>query len=150
MDFKIEDIFSGYKRMITDLKKPSYELNMKDFRREQGQFVEDMLRSVKDSSDQDEICAQLGKDFADGAHEYFSRGGRIRGRLQADINLFMIYYVFPAILLTGDEAADRLCTGMKDAWNGRFSDTNISYTTYEKLYDSFNEKIFGMFTSFGS
>ena len=69
----------------------------------------------------------------------------IKGRMQADINLFMIYYVFPAILLTGDEEADRLCTGMKEAWNARFSDTNISYTTYDKLYDSFNEKIFGMF-----
>ena len=145
MDFKIEDIFTGYKRMIMDLKKPSYEANMKEFRGERGQFADDMLKHVKASPDKAAACAELGKAFADEAHEVFSRVGRIKGRMQADINLFMIYYVFPAILLTGDEEADRLCTGMKEAWNARFSDTNISYTTYDKLYDSFNEKIFGMF-----
>ena len=85
MDFKIEDIFTGYKRMIMDLKKPSYEANMKEFRGERGQFADDMLKHVKASPDKAAACAELGKAFADEAHEVFSRGGRIKGHASDDI-----------------------------------------------------------------
>ena len=60
-------------------------------------------------------------------------------------NFFMIYYVFPAILLSDDECAPCLCDGIRDSWNARFANTNINYTTYNKLYSSFRNKIFGIF-----
>jgi hypothetical protein len=141
----IQEMFSDQKSMVNNLKKKSYEANMEKFRNSRGHFIDEMIRYVKTAEDEKKAADEVGKEFAGKVHEAYSDGGRINGRMQMDMNLFMIYYVFPSILLTDEECADSLCMGIKDAWNGQFKDTDISYTTYDKLYDSFNEKIFGMF-----
>ncbi|MCR5733333.1 MAG: hypothetical protein K6G22_01890 [Lachnospiraceae bacterium] len=141
----IETIFNDLEYMLRKLKKASYEANMKRFRGEQGHFINEMIGYVKDAEDPEAAVSEIGRTFADGVFGAFSNKGKINGRRQADLNFFMIYYVFPAILLTDEPCADSLCTGIKDAWNGTFKDTNISYTTYQKLYDSFRTKIFGIF-----
>ncbi len=141
----IELIFTDLEQMLRKLKKVSYEANMKKFRDEQGHFIDEMITYVKDSEDKDAAVKKVGNDFADGIFNAFSVNGKINGRKQADMNFFMIYYVFPAILLTGEDCADSLCTGIKDAWNAKFKDTNISYTDYDTLYSSFRNKIFGIF-----
>lgn len=141
----IEEIFTDLELMLKKLKKLSYEANMNRFRNEQGRFIDEMIRYVNDADDVDEAVKTLGNDFSDGVFDAFSKNSKIPGRKQADLNFFMIYYVFPAILLTGDEHADKICTGIKDAWNAKFRDTNISYTDYDTLYNSFRNKIFGIF-----
>lgn len=63
-----------------------------------------------------------------------------------DINLMMIYYVFPAILLTESECAVMLADAIRDEWRGRFRDSEqLDYTTYEELSNTFKEKFLGMF-----
>ncbi len=141
----IEEIFTDLEPMLKKLKKLSYETNMKSFREGQGHFIEEMIRYVNSSDDAKQAAVAIGTEFADGVFDAFSRNGKIPGRKQADLNFFMIYYVFPAILLTGDTYADEICTGIKDAWNARFRDTNIGYTDYDTLYNSFRNKIFGIF-----
>ena len=141
----IELIFTDQEQMLKKLKKSSYEANMERFRREQGHFIDEMINTVKEAEDKDAASSVVGKAFADGVFDVFSVKGKINGRKQADMNFFMIYYVFPAILLTNEECADSLCTGIKDAWNSRFRDTNISYTDYDSLYNAFRNKIFGIF-----
>ncbi|MCR4740691.1 MAG: hypothetical protein K5886_10600 [Lachnospiraceae bacterium] len=141
----VEVIFNDLEFMLRKLKKASYEANMNRFRAEQGHFIDEMISFVKASDDPAEAAGEVGRSFAEGIFNAFEKKGKINGRRQADLNFFMIYYVFPAVLLTDEECADSLCTGIKDAWNKRFKDTNISYTTYDKLYNSFRTKIFGIF-----
>ena len=131
--------------MLRKLKKVSYEANMEKFRSEQGHFIDEMIHTVRDSDDKEAAAKSVGDDFANGIFEAFSKNGKINGRKQADMNFFMIYYVFPAILLSGDDHATLLCDGIRDAWNARFRDTNINYTDYDSLYNSFRNKIFGIF-----
>ena len=141
----IELIFTDLELMLKKLKKVSYEANMERFRREQGHFIDEMIRTVKEADDKEAAAGSVGAEFADGIFEAFSKNGKINGRKQADMNFFMIYYVFPAILLTGQDCATTLCDGIKDAWNAKFRDTNINYTDYDSLYNSFRNKIFGIF-----
>ena len=61
------------------------------------------------------------------------------------MNFFMIYYVFPAILMTRSACADQVAQAVRDGWSQRFKNSNIGYTDYESLLGSFNEKIFGIF-----
>ena len=141
----IEVIFTDLELMLRKLKKSSYEQNMNRFRQEQGHFIDEMIGYVKSSEDMGEASKTVGEAFAEGVFNAFSDKGRIKGRKQADMNFFMIYYVFPAIQLTNEECAKPLCDGIVNAWNAKFRDTNISYTDYDTLYGSFRNKIFGIF-----
>lgn len=141
----IERMFTDLELMLRKLKKLSYEDNMKRFRNEQGHFIDEMICHVKGSEDPDAAIAEVADAFAGGVFSAFSVKGRMKGRKQADLNFFMIYYVFPAILLTNEDCSEKLCDGIRDAWNARFTGTNINYTTYDKLYSSFRNKIFGIF-----
>ncbi len=140
----IELIFTDLQLMLRKLKKPSYMANMERFRREQGHFIDEMLAVIKGSEDEAEAIARVGASFADQTDEAFFAGRKRNGRKMADLHFFMIYYVFPAILLTEEECAQRFCEGLKDAWNAKFA-SNISYTTYDGLCDTFRNKIFGIF-----
>jgi len=141
----VEEIFTDLKLMLGKLGKASYEKNMVKFRQEHGHFIDEMIGYIKTAEDESSAINEVAATFVNGISEAFSVNGKIKGRQQADMNLYMIYYVFPAILLTDEECADKLCTGIKEKWNATFADTNISYTTYDKLYEAFREKIFGMF-----
>lgn len=140
-----EQIFEDVEQMLRKLKKNSYEANMKRFRERHGDFIDAMIRYVKGSGDEKEAVKLMSEAFAKDVQSAFSVRGRIGGRKQADMNFYMIYYVFPAILLTNEDCASELCDGIRDAWNGTFEKTNINYTTYDSLYGSFRNKIFGIF-----
>ena len=57
----------------------------------------------------------------------------------------MIYYVFPTILSSGSEYAKTIADGVCEVWKSSFANSDIGYTDYDSLYDSFREKIFGIF-----
>ena len=57
----------------------------------------------------------------------------------------MIYFVFPAILLTEHESANDIADAICKKWGETFKDSKIGYTTYDKLYESFRNQIFGIF-----
>lgn len=57
----------------------------------------------------------------------------------------MIYYVFPAILMTEYKDAKIIADHLRDEWGRRFKDSKIEYTDYDSLYGAFREKIFGIF-----
>ncbi len=140
-----EQVFKDLEQMLRKLKKPTYEANMEKFRAEQGEFIDQMVQYVKNSEDTDDAIKKISNAFADDVFKAFSVKGRIGGRMQADMNFFMIYYVFPAILLTKADCAQGLCDGLRDAWNSRFRNTRINYTSYDRLYETFRNKIFGIF-----
>ena len=58
---------------------------------------------------------------------------------------FMIYYVFPAVLLVERDSKDLIASSIQEAWAAKFKDSNIGYTSYDKIYGGFREKIFGIF-----
>lgn len=93
-----------------------------------------------------EAAAQVAEAFADAVEARFAKRGKISGRSQMDMNLMMIYYVFPAILLTKSECAVTLADAVRDEWRGRFRDSEqLGYTTYEEISASFKEKFLGIF-----
>ena len=61
------------------------------------------------------------------------------------MNFFMIYYVFPAILMTRSACADQVAKAVRDQWSRSFKNSDIGYTDYDSLLGAFNEKIFGLF-----
>ncbi|MGN1171290.1 MAG: hypothetical protein ACI4SZ_06510 [Lachnospiraceae bacterium] len=139
-----EKLFCDMPDMMKKLKKAAYEKNMKQFRKDNADFFEELLQYMEQSSDKEAAAHEIAKVFVQRVRESFSVKGKIGSRTGADLDFFMIYYVFPAILLTESPFAEQTAQAIRGEWNREFC-KNISYTTYDKLYQSFRDKIFGIF-----
>lgn len=141
-------MFDNMEAMMYRIKKKVYAERMEQFQEKNRALLAEMTGFVEQAEEQrrDEAAAQAAKAFANAVETRFAKRGKISGRSQMDINLFMIYYVFPAILLTGSECAVPLADAIRDEWRGRFRDSaQIGYTTYEEISSTFQEKFLGLF-----
>ncbi len=138
-------MFDDMERMLDHIKRKVYRERMELFQKKNAQLLSEMTGFVEQAKDRDEAAAQAAKALADAVEARFARHRRISGRTQMDINLMMIYFVFPAILLTGSECAVPLADALRDEWRGRFRDSaQLDYITYEKLVTTFKEELFGI------
>ncbi len=141
-------MFDSMEAMMDRIKKKVYAERMERFREKNLEILAQMTDFVEQAEEQerDKAAAQMAKALADAVEARFAKRGKISGRTQMDINLFMIYFVFPAILLTQSEYAGLLADAIRDEWRRRFKNSEqLSYTTYEEIHGTFQEKIFGMF-----
>ncbi len=141
----VETIFDNMQAMMKKLKKASYEKNMKEFRERNGHFFTEMTAYAEQAEDTRKAADEIAVCFVDRVEEHFTVKGKIGGRTQADLNFFMIYYTFPAILLTESGAAAEVADAVCREWGNRFKDSKISYADYDRIHGAFRDKIFGIF-----
>ena len=141
----VETIYDNMTGMMKKLKRASYCKNMEAFQEKNGHFFQEMIQYTEKSGDKETAAREIAERFTDAVWDSFSKNGKIRSITQADLNLFTIYYVFPAVLLTGSDDATMIADHIRDAWSAKFKDSNIQYMDYDKIYESFQEKIFGSF-----
>lgn len=143
----VEIVFENMKPMMKKLKKASYKKNMDEFLAQHGHYFREMTTLMDQAEDKENAAEQIANIFAEQVEKAYTspKKGRIDGVVQMDLNFFMIYYVFPAILLTGHEDAKLVADRLRDEWGRRFKDSRIDYTDYDSLYGAFREKIFGIF-----
>ena len=144
---QIETIFDDMKPMMKKLKKKNYRENMDGFLNRHGHYFHEMTALTAGAEDKEKTAAEIATVFVDGVERKFisPKKGRIDGVVQLDLNFFMIYYVFPAILLTEHADARLIADHIRDEWSRRFKDSDIQYTDYDSIYGAFREKIFGIF-----
>lgn len=140
-----ETMFDNMELMMKKLKKYSYEKNMKEFRERNNHFFFEMIEHMAQAQNQEIAAQEIAETLAGSVQKRFAVKDKIGSRKQADLNFFMIYYVFPAILLTGNEAADKIADAICSEWGKRFKDSKIRYADYDTIYGAFREKIFGIF-----
>ena len=141
---QVEAVFEDMAPMLKGLKKKNYEANMKAFREKNNEFFFGMVEQLN-FENKEAVAKHLSNSFVNAVKQIFEKRGKIKGRLQMDLNFFMIYYVFPAILMTQSDDAKLMADTLCETWGSSFKDSKIGYTEYDKLYESFKEKIFGIF-----
>lgn len=143
----LETMFDNMNGMMKKLKKKSYEENMKLFLNKNQHFFQEMTDYLDQANDHEKAAGEVAELFADTVETTFGRGAKqkIPSRTQADINFFLIYYVFPAILKTEHKDCRLIADSICKEWDRRFANSKIGYTDYDSLYQSFREKIFGIF-----
>lgn len=141
---QVVSMFDNMDEMVQGMKKKFYEQRMQDFREKHGHYFEEMTAFVEGTEDKTAAAYAIADTFTETVFEKFQVKGKLSSGRQLDLNLFMTYYVFPALLLTKHEDAEKIAEVLCNQWNERFH-TKIGYTTYESLYASFREKIFGIF-----
>ena len=142
---QIEAMFADMAPMLKGLKKQKYEANMKVFREKNNEFFFQMMDQLKCVEKKDVVAKHLSNSFVNAVKQIYEKRGKIKGSLQMDLNFFMIYYVFPAILMTQYDDAKLMADTLCETWGNSFKDAKIGYTDYETLHESFKEKIFGIF-----
>ena len=141
---QVETMFDDMEKMIKKLKKKQYEENMENFMTAyEAYFLE--METYMSENDPQTAAKEISQVFVDAVKERYEVKGKIKGYVQADLNLFMIYYVFPTILKRDHEHAKLLADTLCETWGSSFIDSKIGYTDYDSLYKSFREKIFGIF-----
>lgn len=141
---QVEVVFEDMAPMLKGLKKKNYEENMKVFREKNNEFFFQMMDQLK-VDNKEAVAKHLANSFVAAVKQIFEKQGKIKGSVQADMNFFMIYYVFPAILMTQSDNAKLMADTLCETWGNSFKNAKIGYTDYDTLYGSFKEKIFGIF-----
>lgn len=143
----VETMFDNMDQMLKKLKKKSYEENMKLFLGKNQHYFREMTDYMDAVQDKEKAAGDIAAVLGERVENRFGKGEKkkISSRMQADINFFMIYYVFPAILKTEHEDCRLIADTVCAEWKNRFKDSAIGYTDYDSLYESFREKIFGIF-----
>lgn len=143
----ITSIFDDMKNKLKHLKKKSYETNMAEFQKTHGHYFEEMTNRIDTAENKEAAAMEMANLFVDEVAEKYASGKKkqIPQYIQVDLNFFMIYYVFPALLKTEHEDAKLIADSICEEWGKRFKESKIGYTDYETLYNSFREKIFGIF-----
>lgn len=139
-------MYENMKAMMKKLKKPVYEKNFAGFRETHGALIRQLIAYVEQSDDKAAAGRELGRQLVGELKETFaSPRGKMNSGVQADLNLFTIFYIFPAILIEDSEDAKQLADAICEVWAEEFKGNNIQYTDYDTLYQSFRNKIFGLF-----
>ena len=114
----IEMIFDDMKPMMKKLKKKNYKENMDGFLNRYGHYFHEMTALTAGAEDKEGKAEEIASVFVDSVEKKFAspKKGRVDGVIQLDLNFFMIYYVFPAILLTEHEDARLIADRIRDAW----------------------------------
>lgn len=139
-------MYENMKPMMKKLKKTEYEKHFGDFRDRHGELIRQIVSRVDQAEDPKEAAEDTGRQLVQELKEtYAGPRGKMNSGVQADLNLFTIFYVFPAILMEGGDSARQAADGICEVWAKEFKGNNIQYTDYDTLYGSFRNKIFGLF-----
>ncbi len=138
-------MFTGYRTKLKKIKKRTYEERFDLFFSENRACFADMTQYVKGREDREVAAAEVANIFAENVFAEYGRGGKLSASDRTDLSLFMIYYIFPSILMLEDANSQLLCDSIRDEWRRRTDNPAFDYTTYEDLHGSFQEKLFGIF-----
>ena len=143
----IASVFDDMKVLLKQLKKKHYETNMKAFRKSYNEFFFEMTDYVGAAEDKEAAAKAIAEHFVKETEKKFVKGSKnkIPGYVQSDLNFFMIYFVFPAILMTQHDDSKLIADSICEEWGSYFKNAKIGYTDYETLLGGFKEKIFGIF-----
>lgn len=142
----MELMYEDMERMLKKLKKPSFEKNSAEFVERHGHYFKEMTEYVAQAEDKEQAAAEIGRQLTADVRKAFSnKRGKINSGDQANLNLFTIFYVFPTLLRTEHPDARLIADAICSAWAKEFKGNNIQYTDYDTLYQTFRNKIFGIF-----
>ena len=138
-------MFANYKLKLKKIKTKTYEERFAGFVEENKSCIDAMLVYVRGRVDKENAAKEVANIVAENVCAEYGWRGRIIGGAKADLSLYMIYFLFPALLKTEDENAVLLCESIRDEWRIRTKNPLFDFTTYEELHDTFQEKLFGVF-----
>ncbi len=136
---RFAEMYTDVNAMLKGINKKSYVAQMKYFRETYGPVL-DMLLDAAERDGPRATAAQL----VESVQEAFSTKGKIPAYVQADLNVFTVYYVMPALALTEKPLHSELIDAICAVWEKTFRRGKIGYASYETISDSFQRSFLGI------
>lgn len=141
----IGQMFGDRKKMLASLKKESYEAFTCKFDEEYGHYFSEMKEYVEQAEDEKQAAEEIGGCVMQAITESCrNKRGKLDSRTRAEVSLFMVYYVFPAILKQGEEGV-QIADGVLAACRKGLHNREMKYVDYETIYNGFRDKVLGLF-----
>lgn len=135
----ISEMYSEVSVMLKDINKTSYAANMTIFCEKYGAVLDFLFDTVEKSGP--EASAER---FVESVAERFSTKGKIPAYLQVDLNSFTVYYVMPAIDLSGHPQSGAFIREICAVWGKRFRYSSIHFAAYDTILNSFQRTLLGI------
>ncbi len=135
------------KQLMKRMNQNKYVENFDLFTKNYGHFFTEMVSYVEQAEEKEQAAREVGEAVVTGIKKACGKSPdeKIRGSEQTDMNMFMIIYVFPSILKTEHPDAEVTAEGVLAVWNERKSSgPDIGYIDYDKVYDGFKRRLFGI------
>ena len=141
----IEAVFADRVRMMTSLKKKTYKDFSAEFEGKYANYFSEMREYVEQAEDKKAAADEIGECIMQAVtNTCANKRGKLDARSRSEASLFMVYYVFPAILKLGDTGTV-IADGVLAACRAGLKNRSLQYVEYDTIYNGFNEKIFGLF-----
>ena len=142
---QMPSLFDGYEKKLvfSSHKRKTYEAYFEDFCKEQGKLLSEMIDLVSAREDKEAAACEVAMCMVDAVNEKYRKWGRVSVKRRTDLGFYLIYYVFPALLLKEEPEGKILADQIRDTWNREMKE-KISYADYETIRTSFQDKLLGL------
>ncbi len=145
METEILNIFEDMELLIKNPNKVTYDLYFQKFCEKNNSFFNLMLSDIENSTNKEEASSDVSNRFIEAIRSvYGNKKGVIKGYHLVDINMFMIQYVFPAILKLDSEYNSLLVENICENWSSTFKGSKLQHTTYETIFNGLKNKFMGI------
>ena len=140
-------LFDQYEKKLvfSSHKRKTYEANVEAFCKEHGKLLSEMIDFISAREDKDAAADEIAMRMVDAVNEKYRKWGRVSVKRRTDLGFYLIYYVFPALLLKEEPEGKLLADHIRDIWNREMKE-KISYADYETIRASFQDKLLGIIT----
>lgn len=140
-----EKMFGKFQLRLGKVKKKDYERIFEGFMGDNRELLCEMLQYISARDDKQEAASEVAKIVYDNMTVQYGKRGKLPKGITIDMSIYLIYYMFPAILKLEDENSKILADALRDEWRVRTKNELFDYTTYEEVHKGFKEKLFGFF-----
>lgn len=140
------EIFKDFYSKLGINKKKQYEANFQMFYDANVLYIKEIFDYVGSSDNKSDAAKTAAHDFIANVVAKFGKKDKLPKRMRIDLSLYMIYYLFPAILkYSVKDEAGMIADAIRDEWRQVTNNQEFNYATYDDIYSEFKEKLFGVF-----
>lgn len=147
---KTEDLFTEKQAYLDRFHASGYPAAFEAYQSQVNAFLDacDNACPAEEGNIEDfckDIAGQICSYAAEQKKQVGFRNEREEEAWQRDCNLFMVAYVFPAILECRNSYYKPLTKAIEKAWAKAFKSSKIKAATFETINSGFHKKILGLF-----
>lgn len=139
-------MFGKFGMRLGKVKKKDYENHYNSFFEENNELFSEMFDYISARDDKKAAAEEIAVIVYDNlGRQHGNRKGKLSKSLCIDLSMYMLYYMYPAILKMDNENSTVLADALRDEWRVRSNNPSFDYASYEDIYKGFKEKLFGFF-----
>lgn len=147
--WQVNELFENREYYLQRFNKKDYPETFEEYEKMFRGFDQACAKHYEENGDADMLCTEVAEDvcaYVKGlaAAQRF-QNARQESEWQEQMNLFVVTYLFPAILECRNDYYKQLAKAIEKKWAKTFKGYKIKAGTFETINSGFQKKAFGLF-----